>query len=77
VTFHEYMMAQVDVIDRLLRYLPFCETSKECDSIMYEISQIRSNVSFYEEMTKTEKQKEVIFKTVTVESDINFFSNVK
>lgn len=65
-------MEQVGVIDLLLRYLPFCENQEEFDKVMGEVRKLRMEAVEIEEMTKTERQKEVKIKLMTIESDLNF-----
>jgi len=55
----------------MLHYLPFCKTSHERDSILQEIRNIRYEITEIEEMTKSEKQKYVKWKVMTIESDLN------
>lgn len=64
-------MEQVSVIDGLLRYLPLCENQSQFDQVMQEVRRLRKEVSEIEEMTKTERQKKVKFKLMTIESEIN------
>lgn len=71
MTFQQHLMEQVGVIDLLLRYLPFCENQEEFDKVMSEIRKLRKEVGEIEEMTKTERQKKVKFKLMTIESEMN------
>lgn len=68
MTFQQYLVNRVDIIDRLLRYLPYCNTSMEKDSIMSELRNLRYEVSNIEEMTRTERQKEIKELIITIES---------
>lgn len=71
MTYWQYKNERLSVIDSLLRYLPFCKTDKEHDAVSEEISRLRKTVREIEEMTKTEAQKQVKFKTMTIESNLN------
>lgn len=66
-----YLCQQVELIHRLLLFLPLCKNSKDRDNILQEIRSIRWKVSDIEEMTKTERQKDVKFRIMTIDSDFD------
>lgn len=70
MTYQQYLMKQVDLIQLLLSYLPLCSTSDQRDAIMEEVRMIRRRVSDIEEMTKTEKQMQMPLIKVTIESHL-------
>jgi len=63
-------MDYVDQVDLLLRYLPLCETEVDKESIMYEVRRLRHQIVRIEEMTMTERNRDV--KTMKVELEADF-----
>lgn len=76
MTYWQYKNERLSVIDSLLRYLPFCETQSQQESILGEIARLRRIVREIEEMTKAEAQKKVKFKKMTIESCLNIETDV-
>lgn len=71
MTFQQHLTEMVSVIDGLLRYLPLCENQSQFDQVMEEVRRLRKEVSEIEEMTKTERQKDIKIKIITIESEMN------
>ena len=71
ITFQQHLVNRLSILFKMLHYLPFCKTSHERDSILQEIRNIRYEITEIEEMTKSEKQKYVKWKVMTIESDLN------
>lgn len=71
MTHQEYLFQNVIIIDSLLRYLPFCDNSTQRDAIMEEVRRSRKIITDIEDMTKTEKQRDIKFLKLTIESKMN------
>lgn len=74
MTYQLFLLQQVELIRRLLLILPYCDTDEESYRILTEIRRLRISVSNIEEMTKTERQKEVKFRVMTIESRLEVYA---
>lgn len=73
MTFQQHLTEMVSVIDGLLRYLPLCDNQAQFDGVMQEVRRLRKEVSEIEEMTKTERQRDIKTRIITVESKMNIY----
>lgn len=66
----QYLMDQVYLVDLLLNFLPFCNTEDEQFEILEEVGRIRNIITQIEELTKTERQRDLKFRIMTIESSM-------